>query len=366
MVLVPEGKLYEHNGDQYMQSLDDRLNSLAQKAANNPRIHDLQLEVETPSARISWRYGADKPRRQFFIASTTKLFTTSLIFQLIDKGAFKLETHAAEILGSDVMSGLHTLQGRDASRQITVRQLLSHTSGIADYFEQKPLQGKTVGAKILANEDVGWSFDDVLEMVRQNFTPRFAPGSGKAFYSDTNYQLLGRIVEVSAGKKFTEALDEGILKPLRLADTYMFSGKTLNRYNTVAPMYHGDLQLQIPRAMASFGADGGMVSTTADCVRFLRAFMNGQIFSAEWISVARDWRRIFFPLQYGLGMMRFQLPRVFTLFRRTPEFIGHSGASGTVLYYAPEKNLYVCAGVNQTRYRDLPYRLLVEIGMAVS
>jgi len=345
-----------------MNKLVKRLEKIAHRAANNTRIHGLQLQVEIPSEGFSWRYPGNEPQ-QFFIASTTKLFTSTLIFQLIDSGALTLETRAVDILGAGTMSGLATLNGKDYAEQITIRQLLTHTSGLADYFEQKPLQGKTIGATILANEDRSWSFDDVLAMVCKNFAPRFVPGSGKAFYSDTNYQLLGRIVEVLTGKEFRAALDDAIIKALGLNETYMFSDATLDRYESIAPMYHGDLRLQIPQAMASFGADGGMVSTTADCLRFLKAFFNGEIFSPGWIETARDWRRIFFPLQYGIGMMRFQLPRVFTLFRRVPEMIGHSGASGTVLFFSPELDLYVCAAVNQTKYRDLPYRILVEVAM---
>lgn len=344
----------------------EALDAIAARAEAKNSIHNLQFEVAIPSQGFAWCHDAKSATKQFFIASATKLFTTALVYQLIDAHLISLDTRAVDILGPETMHGLHSLNGKDNSARITIRHLLSHTSGIADYFEQKPTQGKSLAEMVLENQDRSWSFDDILAHVRKNLRPRFDPDAGRGFYSDTNYQLLGRIIESLSGENFNDILGKKILQPLGLNKTFMFAPEMLNRYPGILPLYHDDQRLVIPQAMASFGCDGGMVSTTGDMLRFLEAFFTGKLFEPSWIQTAAEWRRIFFPLQYGVGFMRFQLPRIFTLFRKTPEFFGHSGASGTVAFYAPELDLYVCAAVNQTKYRDLPFRLLVEAGMAAA
>ncbi len=107
--------------------------------------------------------------------------------------------------------------------------------------------------------------------------PHFAPGApGKAHYSDTNYQLLGALMEVIDERPYR---DDGI-----------------------AGMLHGRRPFARPQAMASFGADGSMVSTATEQAAFLQAFMGGQLFPAEYVAeLTAEWRRIFFPLQYGVG-----------------------------------------------------------------
>jgi CubicO group peptidase (beta-lactamase class C family) len=195
--------------------------------------------------------------------------------------------------------------------------------------------------------------------------PHFPPGApGKAFYSDTNYQLLGAIIEAMTGDTYAAALDGGIVTPLGLTRTYLFSQATVDRYDTVSPLLMDTTPIRIPQVMASVGADGGIVSTAAESLRFLRAFMAGELFPDEYLAdMQRPWRRIFFPLQYGLGLMRFSLPRVMSGFRSVPALIGHSGASGAVAFYAPKTDLYVAGTVNQVKKRSLSFQLLTRIAM---
>ena len=105
-------------------------------------------------------------------------------------------------------------------------------------------------------------------------------------------------------------------------------------------MLYGTRPIVIPKAMASVRADGGIVSTARDGIVFLEAFMGGRLFPAEYLSeMQRRWNPIFRPLEYGAGIMRFALPRYYTLGRRVPPMVGHSGASGAVLYYVSDLDL---------------------------
>ena len=119
------------------------------------------------------------------------------------------------------------------------------------------------------------------------------------------------------------------------------------------PVYHKQQLLEVPQILASMGPDGGIISTSKDMLTFLRAFMQNDLFEPEIATQMRHWNRLFFPMQYGYGLMRIKLPRWMTVFRATPELIGHSGASGSFAYYAPEQDTYVLGTFNQT---DAPRR----------
>ena len=137
------------------------------------------------------------------------------------------------------MTGIHVLRGVNSGDRITIRELLSHTSGIADYFEQRQRDGSTQIGKAL-QADFAWTFDDALRITKEELTPRFAPSTpGKAFYSDTNYQLLGAVIEAVTGAGYEDALRQRILAPLALADTYPFTLDILDRYDSVAAMLYG-------------------------------------------------------------------------------------------------------------------------------
>ncbi|MDO8962882.1 MAG: serine hydrolase domain-containing protein [Coriobacteriia bacterium] len=329
-----------------------------------PDTNGVSFALASPSRGWEWEWDSADHSPQYFIASTTKLYVTALVMQLRSEGRLDLDTPAAHYLGPGVMAGLHVLQGVDSSERITVRELLAHTSGIGDYFEQRRADGSTQIGDAL-RDDFGWDFADVLRIAR-GLTPQFPPSSpGKAFYSDTNYQLLGAVVEAVDGVAYEEALRRRILEPLGLRRTYPFTRETLDRYGEVDTMLYGTKPVTIPLAMASVRADGGIVSTTADGIAFLRAFMDGRLFPAAYLDeMLRDWRPIFPPLEYGVGVMRFALPRYYTLFTEVPPMVGHSGASGAVLYHVPKLDLYISGTVNQIKKRSLSYNLMTRLVMA--
>ena len=108
-----------------------------------------------------------------------------------------------------------------------------------------------------------------------------------------------------------------------------------------------------------------MVSTAGNGLTFLEAFMTGRLFPRPYLDeMQSEWRAIFTPLQYGMGLMRFALPRYYTLFKTVPPMIGHSGASGAVLFYVPALDLYAWGTVNQVKKRSLSYNLLTRLVMA--
>ncbi len=331
--------------------------------AKRDDVSEVKFRVAAPKlgGEVAWE--APGAHEQHFIASSTKLFTLAIVLRMRERRWLALATRAAEILPSDLLRGLNTFGGTDHWDAYTVEQLLAHTTGIPDYFESPLKDGKTFFER-MATEDFGWTLADALAEARRR-EAAFAPGRDRAVYSDTNYQLVGAIVESLSGKSFAETLREEVLDPLGLRDTYMFTEATLDRWDDLSPMLIGSRAPRVPRAMASVGPDGGIVSTTADTMRFLRAFAGGELFPAEALGdVTAYWNRIFQPLRYGVGVMKFELPALMTGFRKVPPMLGHSGASGHVMFWMPGHDVYVVGTVNQAEKRSLPYRTMTRIAIA--
>lgn len=343
--------------------MTDALERHFAKLRRNPKARNVLMAVEAPRKGISWRGTAEhlSPDTPFFIASCTKLFTTALALQLVDAGELDLDRPAAHYLPEGMMDGLHVIDGVDRSRAITMRQLLSNTSGLGDYFEEDWRDGPAIFKRVMAGEDPHWTRAEALDAVRTGIKPKFAPGApGKAFYSDTNFQLAGAVIEAVNGADYAALIQSRICAPLGLADTYVFGPGDIGRYDGIAPMLKGTQVIALPRTMAAFGPDGGIVSTLGDSIGFLKGFFGGALFAAGWIARMQAWNPVFFPFRYGMGMMRFALPRVFTPLRRIPPVIGHSGASGVVMFWCPEREIFVAGSVNQIESRGLPYQFLLK------
>jgi len=343
-----------------------RLDRVAQRYARKSAVGGLSLAVAHPPTGFTWTWDADRP---YFIASITKLFTAALIMQLRAEGRLELETRVVDILGPATMHGLAVVGGVDHSAEVTVGRLLAHTSGIPDYFELRGAGGTSVAERMLVRDEL-WEFDALVRRARELPSP-FAPGTpGRAHYSDTNYQLLGRLLELCTGSPLGNLVRTRIIEPLGLSATWLFTRDTLDHYDAVASVRHGRRQLRIPRTMASFAPDGGIVSTAEDQVRFLRAFLSGGLFPARYLAeMTAQWNSALgggVPLQHGVGVMRFSLPRWQSFPVRVPDMIGHAGAFGSVLFADPESGLMIAGTVNQMRPRRLPYPLLARIAAIVT
>lgn len=305
--------------------------------------HAIVLRVQSGDGRVDFKgsAGAATPETHFPIASIAKMFTATLILQLVDEGQIDLDRTVQSILTDVDLTGLHVVKGVDHSATLTIRHLLHQTSGLADYYEGD------LAADLKAGRDHAYGLAEVLQMTRA-LPPQAAPDSGRSYYSDTNFQLLGAIIERATDQSFDEAMQARICAPLELRQTRVLDGTDVG-----LPIYHEDRVLNIPQILTSMGPDGGIISTLDEMLIFLRAFMRNQLFSPEIAVQTRQWNKLFFPIQYGYGLMRIKLPRWMTLFRATPELIGHSGASGSFAYYAPEPDIYLIGTFNQT---DAPRR----------
>jgi len=255
---------------------------------------------------------------------------------------------------------LHVFKGVEYSSQITIQNLLAHTSGLADYFQAKAQNGKSLEDEIKTGKDRAWSFEESIIRTKL-LPPLFAPNTkNKANYSDTNFQILGKIIELITGKSYWQNCEDLIIRPLQLSSTYVYLDPA---DTTPKNLYYQSQKLEIPKAMASFKADGGMVSTASDMLIFVQAFFEGKLFPVEYLSELQTWNKIFFPMQAGVGIHVFRLPWFFNPFGIIPDFIGHSGLSGALAFYCPAQKLYITGTVNQVSSPQISFQTMIKLAL---
>jgi len=316
--------------------------------------------VESGDGSFSWTGASGNltSGSTFYIASTTKIFITALILKLEQDGKLSMNDPIGKYLPPDIMNGLHRMGGVEYSDYITIRHLLSHTSGIPDYFEGTRPDGSSLIEELKQGRDRSWTFEEAVSWSKQQ-EPEFLPGEeGKALYSDTNFQLLGKIIENREHKPVADVIDSLILIPLKMTKSRMCAK---NSPKPDVGLNLGPEPLNIPLAMESFGPDGGLISTSGDLMKFLRAFRTGYFFPRDKWAGLQVWNDIFFPLEAGTGITRFKLPWIFSLVSPDLQLIGHSGLAGAFAFYCPEKDLYFTGTVNQVDSPGTSFRLMLKL-----
>ena len=297
-----------------------------------------------------------------FVASITKLYTATAIMRLYEIGALSLDDPMSRYLPEKLIHGIHVSEGRDFSREITIKHLLSHTSGIADYYTEKPKGGKSLFEVFVEEPKRSWTVDEVIERARKDLKPNFQPGTD-ASYSDTNFQLLGKVIEATTGKPLHVVYEEIFFRPLKLKHTWLIgrSGPSLASSSAPADVFYKDINITETRSNGSYWADGGIVSTAEEMIIFLKALKEGRIIRPDTLKMMHNWRKLQFPLDYGYGTMRFKLPRLMARLLRMPPLWGHSGSTGSFLYYSEDLNLYMAGSINQVDSKVKPFRLMMGV-----
>ena len=213
-------------------------------------------------ADLEWNQPADA-ETVFRIGSVTKQFTAAAIMKLVEQGKLALDDPLARYVPDFDTGG----------RTVTIRQMLNHTSGIPNYTAQPEFISK--GAIIDLSQQ------ELLQYVAGKAFS-FEPGQGWQ-YSNTNYYLLGMIIEKVSGDSYAEYLDNVFFRPLGLAHTrYGFEGRLIPKR---AQGYALDPDRQRsndqPTSMLNPGAAGALVSTAGDLVRWQIALTNGRAVSAD-------------------------------------------------------------------------------------
>lgn len=357
-------------------NLNSKLQDILDTQINSKKVLSAVLAVQSRNKVIDWAGAVgysnhtDKTKMQadspYFIASITKMYTAAVIMHLYEKNLLNINDKISKYLPSSLIKEIHIFKGVDCTSELTVARLLSQSSGLPDYFLDKQKDKENILNKIINHGDYEWNIEEVMRIVKEELNPKFMPDTdNKAYYSDTNYQLLGAIIESVVCKPLQGVYEEIIFTPLGFRNTYLFNLDSKEKRPQPAQIYNRDRPMDMPKAMTSFGPDGGIVSSAQESIIFLRAFLDGTLFSKRYLEEMQRWRKIFYPLEYGYGLMRFKLPRIFSPFKPTPELIGHSGASSSFLFYCPDKDLYLAGTLNQIKEQSRPFRMMLNVINAI-
>lgn len=319
-------------------TLEERLDSVYAGFKKNMRSGGMAYQVEKGDGSFSWsrETGDLTGDRQYALASITKLYTATIMLKLTDNGKISLDDTIDTYLEDSIVDGIHLYKGADYSHKITIRQLLSHTSGLPDYYTESSKEYKAIARDFAL--DQAFSFDDMVVRIKA-LTPHFVPGEkGKAYYSDFNFDLLKVMIENITGKSLEENYQQYIFEPLQLKKTYLF---TKNMEYDIPGIWMDGKFCAMPNMLASSGAAGGLVANRTDNMIFLKSFMEGKLFDPSRFNEMKDYNYLqFYPMQYGMGIMRFSS-------FGAAEIIGHSGSTGTFCYYCPKYDVYVTGAMNE-------------------
>ncbi|HEY0976924.1 MAG TPA: serine hydrolase [Flavobacteriales bacterium] len=246
----------------------------------------------------------------FQAASVTKHFTTTIVMQLVEEGELALD----DTIGSYITTPA------DIPGSTRIRHLLNHRSGLADY-----LQAPGAANNWFLHPDSVWPPDQILELYSDE--PLFAPNAAFS-YSNTNFMLLGMIVEAVTGTSFAQELQERILDPLGLEEAYFppdlpITGNLVPGWTsfTQPNVYDTDVTPVLQDCFSSFGwSAGALVARPWELAHGVRAMQDGTLLEAGSLTAMRTCTNVNFTdgcNGYGLGTMRY------TYAGRT--YYGHGG-----------------------------------------
>jgi D-alanyl-D-alanine carboxypeptidase len=208
------------------------------------------------------------------IGSNTKMMTSAIIFQLQEEGMLA----TSDLLSKWLPELAAQLPNSD---KITLDMLLTHTSGIPDYFKVPTEGGASIesGTTDRAMLTRGFTPEELVTMVAKSGLSDFAPGAeGEWNYSNTGYILLGLIIEKATGTSYEENLKGRIFEPLGLQQTYLQGGLPAPGALPQA-YYRMPFEFTTSEWNASQGwSAGAVVSTPEEFATFLKALFTGKLF----------------------------------------------------------------------------------------
>ena len=306
------------------------------------------LEVSAPDLGIAFSgarglYARDGARHlqvtdAFRAASITKAVTAATAVHLAANHHWDLDDPAAKFLPAQIVLELSRLKGLSDVNQLTIRRLLSHTSGLPDYFFDDRFQ-----QAVRREPDRVWQPEELVGAAVDIGELLFTPGSDFS-YGDTGYVVVGIAIERRFDCCLADAYRSVVLDPLAMGSTYV-EWREPPRHDSLSHHYDRDEDLR-PRNLSFDWAGGGLVTTASDLTRFLKGLFGGVLFSRCWLNEMTDWRtetrwRPHSSARYsryglGLGMN----------FAYGEEIVGATGVWGAFAYYWPSGGATVTGTLN--------------------
>lgn len=341
------------------------IDDFSKHANGNKKICDSVLLVHSDKMNIHLKTVVGKisgekahPDMPYHFASIGKTITSIIIAMLYEKGRIDFNDLAEKYISPAILRGLLTHKGTDYSKSVQISHLLNHTSGIADYYTDKPDKGIRLLDSMLNEPERFWTPHNTINWVKENLKPHFAPGNG-FHYSDTNYQILGLIIENITGKPLHETMSELIFDKLEMNNTYQifYSKPRIESPYPVASLISNNLNLIECKSISMSWASGGAVSTSEDMLKFLNAIVKNELIRRETFEKMQDWARFGPGIKYGYGLMKFN----FLLMPKKYEIWGNSGSIGAVMYYNPAMDVSIIGSFNKLNYQAPPIFFIIKV-----
>jgi CubicO group peptidase (beta-lactamase class C family) len=248
------------------------------------RAREVALEVAYGLAQRAYEIPNALDTR-FAIASGTKGLTAVTVMSLVEEGVLALSTAARSLLGDDLPLI------RD---DVTVEQLLSHTSGIGDYFDEDIETDATAYVMPVPVHELATT--EQYLVVLDGHKTKFPPGQDFS-YSNSGYVVLALLAERASGTPFHDLVHERVCEPARMLDTAFLRSDELPAQAATGYLDATGLRTNVLHLPVRGSGDGGIYTTAADVSAFWRAFFDGALVSpasaAEMVKPHSD--------EYGLG-----------------------------------------------------------------
>jgi D-alanyl-D-alanine carboxypeptidase len=289
------------------------------------------------------------------VGSITKTFTAAAVLQQVERGQVELDRPIGDYL-PDLVPG-------ERGRQISVRMLINHTSGLAEYLPYAypslaafPVIYQTTPESLQQNRLRQF---DPLDLIGGGVAAPACgdPGSTPGTYSNTNYLLLGQLLERVTGIEAEKLITEEVIERCGLTDTYFPDGPDVRGpHSRLYESWFG--MFEPPRDFSSFdmswvGPAAALVSTVADLNRFFARLLEGKIIGTTMLTqMQRTVPVISFEqtmLDYGLGLHRKDVPGHGTSW-------GHDGSvwgGGAISMASADGRRQLSVAVNLQRWNRL-------------
>ncbi|HDR7658934.1 TPA: beta-lactamase family protein [Bacillus wiedmannii] len=295
-------------------------NSVKQTVRNTLQLGFPGILAKTSEGGKTWSYAAGvanmsskKPMKtdfRFRIGSVTKTFTATVVLQLAEENRLNLDDSIKKWLPGVIQGN-----GYD-DKQITIRQLLNHTSGIAEYTRSKSFN--------LMDTKKSYRAEELVKM-GISMPPNFAPGKSWS-YSNTGYVLLGILIETVTGNSYAEEIENRIIEPLELSNTFLPGNSSVIPGTKHARGYIQLDEASEPKDVTyynpSMGSSAGdMISTADDLNKFFSYLLGGKLLKEQQLkqmltTVPTGEAELG---RYGLGIYETKLPNGVSIW-------GHGGS----------------------------------------
>ncbi|KYC45301.1 MAG: beta-lactamase/D-alanine carboxypeptidase [Candidatus Methanofastidiosum methylothiophilum] len=352
------------NKEQIESSIEKYFKSRVEK---DPNIRNAFLFVHSDRLGIHLNLSEgvnSNPKAPYYIASIGKLFTSVVIGILVERGVLSYEDEISKYIDDDILDNLHVYKGVDYSREIKIKHLLNHTSGLHDYFSDKPKSGKPMIDIILSEPNRFWSPREAITWSKENLKSHFPPGEG-FHYSDTGYLLLGLIIEKVTLNPFHTALHNFIFTPLKMDNSFLafYSRPAKNSDYPIADLFARGKNVTNFTSLSIDYAGGGIVSTSEDLFKFMKALSNNQLVNKETFQKMRKgsgfFNLFFIGIDYGYGLMSFKTIPV--LMPEKYNVWGNAGSIGSFMFYNEKLDAYLIGNLNNFGYHRKGIRLMFKV-----